>query len=84
MVACLGVKLIYVREVRHPLATDRLLCCGKGSHWELRVWSAKLVQNNDVHLLEMLHQGMQVVDLETTAGIVPTQFVLAIERRDSI
>jgi hypothetical protein len=59
--------LIHIREIRGRVVTDMLLCWGINGSRKLWVGSTKLIHNDDVYLLEMLYQGMQVVDLKTTA-----------------
>lgn len=55
----------------------RLMGNGLRGHPWMRL--AKLVDDDDMDLLEMLHEAMEVVYLKTAARVVLTQFVLAIE-----
>lgn len=64
MVGCIG-------EVRGRLGTDWLPCSGECDR-ELLVGTAKLVDDDDVDLLEMLYEGVQIVYLEAAAGVVAT------------
>lgn len=68
-----------LREVRGVLRADGLLLVAHSLSNHSWMGLAKLVDDDDMNLFEVLHEAMQVVYLETTAGVVLTQFVLAIE-----
>lgn len=64
--------LVWIKEVSGRVGTDWLPCSGKCGDRELLVWTPELVDDDDVDLLEMLYQGVQIVYLETAAGVVAT------------
>jgi hypothetical protein len=61
-----------------------------GAEWlprsdgELLLLSAELVDDDDMDLFEMLHEGVEIVDVETAARVVATQFVLAVKGGEGV
>lgn len=53
-----------------------LLLLGVGNRAALLT---KLVDNDDVILFKVLDESMEIIDLETTASVIATQLVLAVE-----
>jgi hypothetical protein len=72
------------RGVGGGLGADGLACGGEGGDRELLLWTAKLVDDDDVDLLEMLHERVEIVYLETAARVVATQFVLAVKGGEGV
>lgn len=52
--------------------THGLACGGEGGDGELLLWTAILVDNDDMDLLKVLYEGMEIVYLETAARVVAT------------
>lgn len=61
-----------VGEVSEGLSTNRLPCSGKRGDRKLLVGTTELVDDDDMDFLEMLYQGVQIIYLETAAGVVAT------------
>lgn len=68
-----------LREVRGVLRTDGWQWLAHGLCDHSWMGLAILIDDEDVDLLKVLYEAMQVVYLEAAAGVVLTQFVLAIE-----
>lgn len=67
-----GKMVVLIWGVRGGLGTELLSGGGKGSDWELLLWTTKLVDDDDVDFLKVLYEGVEIVYLEATARVVAT------------
>jgi hypothetical protein len=63
-----GEVVVRIGDVSEVLGTGRLA----GGDGELLLWTAKLVDDDDVDLLKVLDEGVEIVDLEAAARVVAT------------